>query len=338
MGPDLFIWILTGKCNLSCPHCYAKRFRGEEEMGIDEALRLVESLGRAGVGHVGLTGGEVFLYPGWDRLVEALKREGLSTSIVTNGFPLMDEGVLKRIEGVFIFLSLDGASPETHEFLRGFGTWDIVMKAMENLKKREISFATITAINSRNYREAPEIVRMVKGRGGAGACFIPVMGYELSPSPEEMVYMIREVDRVAEEEKFRVSFWCTPFARYLIRSKFSHAGSCRVSEDMDISPSGNILLCDVLDEVLGNIRGRDVIEAWREAENHPLMRALSNPELGEPCRSCPISKICRGGCFARAKLKGDIFSPDPLCPRVSGYKESSPSSPSSPPPSHPHNL
>jgi pyrroloquinoline quinone biosynthesis protein E len=89
---------------------------------------------------------------------------------------------------------------------------------------------------------------------------------------------------------------------------------------MDICVNGDALLCDVLDIVITNVRERNVADAWIEYESHPLVRTLSSPKLKEPCIDCPIKSKCLGGCYARAQLiLGDLYGPDPLCPRVESF-------------------
>jgi radical SAM protein with 4Fe4S-binding SPASM domain len=36
----------------------------------------------------------------------------------------------------------------------------------------------------------------------------------------------------------------------------------------------------------------------------------------EPCASCPVRAVCRGGCRVVAEHLGDVNAPDPECPRV----------------------
>ena len=88
---------------------------------------------------------------------------------------------------------------------------------------------------------------------------------------------------------------------------------------MDIDPAGRILLCDVLDAVVSNLRGRGLLSAWQEQRRSPEVRRLVSPKLAPVCAACPLARRCRGGCYARAQLlSGDLYAPDPLCPRVAG--------------------
>jgi radical SAM protein with 4Fe4S-binding SPASM domain len=45
--------------------------------------------------------------------------------------------------------------------------------------------------------------------------------------------------------------------------------------------------------------------------------------LIEPCRSCPLSSICRGGCQVVSRHEAGSFAPDPECPRVLAHRAAS---------------
>lgn len=323
-GPETIIWLITARCNLSCSHCYAAKFIGSEELDRETALRLVYSAAAAGVKHLGLSGGEVFMRPDALGILELAASLGMTTSVVSNGLPLKGE-TLQRLAryGTYIFLSLDGATQETHERVRGKGMWERTLQAASRLKRAGVPFSTIMAVSKENASEVAEFIELTRELGAWGACIIPVMATgrataEMTLSPAEMLQVLKEADRMASHLSFPVSLWCLPFAGLVSHSGYVLSHSCRRSRTMDIDPAGNVLLCDVLDTKLTNVKDREIIEVWQEQESHPLVRALGHPELREPCLDCPLRRKCQGGCFARAYINGDLYAPDPLCPRAAG--------------------
>ncbi|MBC7104606.1 MAG: heme d1 biosynthesis radical SAM protein NirJ, partial [Firmicutes bacterium] len=53
-GPRTLIWLLTARCNLRCPWCYAARFaEWGAELGTAEALGLIREAAAAGVRYIG---------------------------------------------------------------------------------------------------------------------------------------------------------------------------------------------------------------------------------------------------------------------------------------------
>jgi len=325
-GPRTIIWLLTARCNLKCPWCYAARFsKWGAELGTAEALRLINEAAAAGVEYLGLSGGEVLLRPDLPQLVRAASASGMSVGLVTNGTLLTEELVAELVAcRVRVFLSIDGVCRETHEAIRGPGTWEKVLAAARLMTRRGLGFWAVLAVGRTNHREAPVFVGLARELGARGACFIPVMPAGRATSEavlgaREMVAVLEGVETAAEELGFPVSLWCVPFAGLVTRSRRVRFFACRSAEaEMDLAPDGEVLLCDVLDISLGHVRG-GLLPAWEEQQKNKVVRALACPPRSEPCAGCPERNRCRGGCFARAFLAtGDLYAPDPLCPRVAG--------------------
>ena len=322
-GPRSIIWLVTSRCNLSCRHCYATRFPRKGELSEGEALDLIDQAAELGVRHIGFTGGEVFVRPDALRLMERAHQHGISTTVVTNSSFLSDEVLEKLFEyQVWVFLSLDGARPETHEKVRGPGTWEPVLAAARRMSKLGMRFSTIMAVNRLNVGEVAEQLSLARELGAAVGCLIPVMPSgrarkELAPGPREIITALEQAEREARPD-FPLSLWCLPFAGLVTNSRNIFFSSCRRAEEVDLSPQGEVLLCDVLDISLGNVK-EGLALAWRKQEENELTRRLSQPKFSPPCAECELREICLGGCFARAKLlKDDLFAPDPLCPRAAG--------------------
>ena len=175
-GPRVVIWLLTSRCNLACAHCYTARFSREKELNEEQALQLVESMAASGVRHIGFTGGEVFIRRDALRIIKRAFELGISTSVVTNGSLLTDE-VAKQLADseVLTFLSIDGARKQTHERIRGTGSWSFVTAAVEKLRKFSVRFSTIMAVSKLNYDEVSSYLSLAQKTGASAGCLIPVM-------------------------------------------------------------------------------------------------------------------------------------------------------------------
>ncbi len=319
------IWLVTGRCNLSCSHCYAERFQGQDELSPIEAASLVEDAARAGVQHLGLVGGEPLLRPDLLRLVQQARSLNMSVSMVTNGSRITAAvaGELAASE-VVVVVSLDGARPGTHDRRRGAGSHQQALSALGHLKQEEVNFRTVTALDSGNYREVGECLTLSQTLGSEAACLIPVMPSGRAEqdgllSAAQMILVLEAAERCTLDLGLQVQLWCTPFAPLVTSAPEVSTYPCRGADSMDIDPSGRVLLCDVLDTKVSHIRDKGVRGAWREQRRSTLVRSLTGPSITPVCTSCSLSKSCRGGCFARAQLlSDDLNAPDPLCPRVAG--------------------
>jgi len=319
---ECVIWLFTGACNLSCEHCYAYRFRGAAELSLREKLRLAKEAGELGVEYVNLSGGEPLAHPHLAPILEALHECGVEKSVVTNA-TLVNDRVLELLSRTetYPIVSLDGPR-EVHERVRGPGTYEAAIRGLKLLLERVGAASVVAAVSKLNHGRVHEVADIAADAGVDGVALIPVMpagrARETGVSVEAGEYLgavLRAAER-ARERGIRLSLWCTPWAPILrlgLRSWF-----CRVANVIDIAPSGDTLLCDVLDFTTSSVRGKSLSEAYREALNHPLIKLVAQPpRLPEPCASCPLAGSCRGGCFARAFLvKGDFNAGDPLCPKV----------------------
>ena len=96
--PNYLSFAGTYQCNLTCPHCCVP-IEWPERLEIQPALRFLEDARRYGIGILGFTGGEPFLYP---EFLVALCRRGAKLGfrfdkIVTNGVWFKDPGRLKAV-------------------------------------------------------------------------------------------------------------------------------------------------------------------------------------------------------------------------------------------------
>ena len=93
--PNYLSFAGTYQCNLTCPHCCVP-IEWPDRLDIDVALRFLEEAHRYGIGILGFTGGEPFLYP---EFLGAVTRRAAKLGfgfdkIVTNGVWFRDEQTL----------------------------------------------------------------------------------------------------------------------------------------------------------------------------------------------------------------------------------------------------
>ena len=330
---DAVIWIITGACNLDCLHCYAYRWRGVRELSLDEKLRIAREIGECGIDYVNISGGEPLITMHTRRVIDVLRDYGVEVTMVSNGTLVNDEWArfLARRE-VHVFVSVDGPR-EVHELHRGRGSFDATMRGVARLREAGASYSFVMAVSRLNWRYTPDFVELAVKEGADKPILIPVMPF--GKALENNIYIgareyneavIRAAERAAELG-VKLHLWCSPFAYISIPPRLHPhvvVGFCRSAPVVDIDPQGNILLCDVLDIVIGSVVGKSLRDAIREAENHPLAREIfAPPRLPEACSTCPLRYSCMGGCFARAlALRGGLNNGDPLCPRIAGLSAS----------------
>lgn len=109
---------LTGICNYSCEHCFA-RCLSHKCLTPAQWEPIVDHLKRIGVTKINFAGGEPVLYPHLRELAAMIKSKGFTTSIVSNG-SLMNEEWFNEMDGLIDWVGLSVDSPsEEDEILIG---------------------------------------------------------------------------------------------------------------------------------------------------------------------------------------------------------------------------
>jgi MoaA/NifB/PqqE/SkfB family radical SAM enzyme len=155
--------VITRRCNLSCGYCNESD-RVSPPVPIERLKRQVEKLSELGTFSLTLTGGEPLLHPDIFDLIRYSKKHILRVEILTNGFLLTKEKILKlnslSLDGLQI--SIDGANPNK-----------TTVKVLKHLKdklillKRCAAFAVnINAvIGSTDPEEALEVIDLANELG-----------------------------------------------------------------------------------------------------------------------------------------------------------------------------
>ena len=173
------LWFqVTGTlCNLRCAHCFISCAPDNESFGslsYEEVERRLEESVSLGVREYYFTGGEPFLHP---RIVDILELS-LSygpTTVLTNGTllkarnvePLAAAAAASRWSLEFR-LSIDGFDVETHDALRGDGTFERAMAGLEVLLANGF-LPIVTVVQTGDSGTEPEVyarfVAMLRARG-----------------------------------------------------------------------------------------------------------------------------------------------------------------------------
>lgn len=107
-------WMLTGKCNYNCQHCYnaADNAKGQCEFNLKEAYKLIEEAAACGVNSISLTGGDPVIHIYFTEILRKIYEQGMFVDeINTNGFFITKDMLvqMKRFKCVpLIRISFDG--------------------------------------------------------------------------------------------------------------------------------------------------------------------------------------------------------------------------------------
>ncbi|MCD8020789.1 MAG: radical SAM protein [Clostridiales bacterium] len=158
---------LSPLCNMDCRMCYVRMTKEEMEATggrpctVAEWVALAKEAQEKGMLLLLLTGGEPFLWPGFQELYAELKKLGLVISINSNGTLINEETVrwLKEDPPTRINVTLYGASDETYARLCGNPHgFTQTTNAIRLLREAGISVKLNCSVTPYNTMDVPEII------------------------------------------------------------------------------------------------------------------------------------------------------------------------------------
>lgn len=249
---------VTAKCNMACPKCYAETFVGKAPLSTADLIDALEQFYDLGVFHYVLQGGEAIMAP--DRLETILRHchaDETYINVVSNGWGVTPTKVrwLKELKVDKIAFSLDSGRREEHDAGRMEGSFDWVMRAIDNVLDAGLltSISTVVthqSLHSEGFRMALDFARRREIRMDVQIAE-PVGKWdgqrEFLITPDDAAY-IKELQRTMGH---------LPNGQTMInRDIFSgdHDHCPAGTEFMGLSADGELLPCNFLQYSLGNVR------------------------------------------------------------------------------------
>ncbi len=318
-APVNITWEITHQCNLNCIHCLSSSSTASPgELNLDECLSTVDQLAALKIFEINFGGGEPLLIKHFIPLLRYIHEKGIVTCISTNGTALTDEAIACFTDNplVNVQVSLDGATPEVNDRIRGQGTFHRIIRGMELLAGKNISLSINTVVTSLNFTQLSQLKKLAGSYGAR----LRVSRFRPSGRARESWEMLR----LNAAQLRDLSDWLGDDPSILTGDSFfsiSQDGRRQLGLDMCgackmtccIDPCGLVYPCAFMQEKEfcgGNLRETAFKDIWDNSEVFNYFRHL------EPaaCRECPRFSKCRGGCPAVAYfVSRDLNSADPEC-------------------------
>ena len=319
-APITVTWEITTKCNLSCIHCLSSSGVKLKELSTTECFNLVDQLAELKVFRINFGGGEPFIRDDFMQLLDYANSKGIITCVSTNG-TMLDEKLVDSFkkwgeDNFFIQVSLDGASKESNDRIRGKGTFEQIERVVKLLSNAQMEFTINTVLTSINYGELMDLYRFAKtNKAKLRVSRLRPSGKgkenwsELSLSREQMENFpkfLHAHDDVLTGDSF---FFLTSASRQSLGLNMCGAAKLTCS----IAPDGKIYPCPFLQEPefeAGDIRNETFSNIWNNSSILDLFRHRNV----DACRSCYRLDSCHGGCPAVGYyMSKSLNEPDPEC-------------------------
>jgi len=322
-APICLTWELTYACNLQCVHCLSSSGqRDERELSTEEAKKILDDLRDLQVFYINIGGGEPMVRRDFFELLEYSVANGIGVKFSTNG-AFIDEEKARRLAAMDyldIQISLDGVDAATNDAVRGEGSYDMAIRAMENLKAANFGQFKISVVVTRHnvsqldqfkaladhYGAQLRITRLRPAGRGADTW------HELHPTngQQREIYnwLLKHGENVLTGDSF---FHLNALGESLPGLNMCGAGRVVCL----IDPIGDVYACPFVihDEFkAGNVRDEGgFAKVWKQSD---LFLSLREPQSAGACASCGAFDACQGGCMAAKFFTGlPLDGPDPEC-------------------------
>ncbi len=326
--PGIF-WEITAACNLRCRHCVVSAgSKMAEELSTRRCLTLAEEMAHFGVKNIAFSGGEPFIHPDFQKIVEHVKALGLEVQVATNGTLIKDRQAswLNDIQAG-VQVSLDGSTSEIHDHLRpGNMAFDSTIAGIKALVKTGLKITVGTVLSSVNKDDIGNIIRLAEKMGVANFRLIPFVPkgrgehfahLEVPPKEvKELTFKLKQLRKNTiinitdlEFEDMTGGNGCIDY------SAENQSLGCSGAVDYGtITPSGELLPCHFFHGVRADrLVDKPFDVVWCRSRFLNYFRQLRVGDLHGACRRCESIQECRGGCRAVNFAKGDLFGPNLSC-------------------------
>lgn len=283
-------------------------------------------------------------------LAEYAINKGMRVSMVPSATDNVTKEKMREIKEAGLSrwgFSLDGPTPEIHDFFRGTpGSYDLTIEKIKYLNELDMPLQINTVISRYNYDHLEEMAKLVgdlkavmwyifllvpTGRGQEKDCISPAEHekvfrwlYELSKkAPYDIkVTAAQHYRRVVLQQKMRDHLVAKGEIHYedSITTDFAslHDGLKRAPKGVNdgngfifVSHIGDVMPSGLLPIVVGNVRDTPLAEIYRES---PVLKELRQPDHYKgKCGVCEYNKVCGGSRSRAYAVTGDYMESEPYC-------------------------
>jgi len=306
---------VTQRCAAGCEGCYLDATPDGAEPPRAQLERTLDDLARRGVFTVAFGGGEPTLRDDLGDLADYARARGLTPVVTTSGLGLGPAKLARLERFAQVNVSYDGPA-EAYEAVRGFDGASAAERAIEALAARGVNVGVNVVLTRATFDRLHATLARARA---LGACEAQLLRYKPAGRAVSLDYRAK---RLTLEQAKRLG----PLLREIVglRVRIDCALVPFLSADPDLAARPEDL---AQWGIFGCEAGAALSATTVDGAPLPcsFARGLDAASFGafvahppEPCASCTLRPVCRGGCKVVAQHLTGTFVPDPECPRVRG--------------------
>jgi radical SAM protein with 4Fe4S-binding SPASM domain len=331
---------VTARCGAGCEGCYIDARADGHEPSRDALEAALDGLAEAGVFTVAFGGGEPTTRDDLDLLADAARARGITPVLTTSGLGLSDARVEKLRGFAQVNVSYDG-SGETYARVRGFDGAEAAEHAIERLARAGVPVGVNVVLTRDTFPRLPETLarafalgareaQLLRYKPAGRAATLDYLAHRLSPGQASALgSTLRALAHdLCSTGAFHIRIDCAlvPFlsadddlardpalvARFGVMGCEAGGALAAVTVDGRVAPCSFARSTDLAaTDLAAGHRSDPELGRWRSYVDAPP----------EPCASCSLMAVCKGGCKVVASFVVGAHGPDPECPRVIAFRK-----------------
>lgn len=316
-----FAWVAyTNKCNLGCKHCQRELLRLQGLMKLREMSDYVfHKLEREVLPHLeriqlgGNNFGEQLLSSNWDSFFTEISKFETSISVVCNATLLNPDRIKMMVDsGVEFNFSLEGASKDSYEKVRGFGferflsiVRETCRQKNERLASRARANLAFTAFRD-NVCEIPELLTMAAQLGVDRVTITHFVPWQESQRYQSLIYhkklanqMLKKAQELGDElgllvdvpGPFHMNSDSSGTREIESNSNKSYTLCYHPWRSVSINEIGDVMPCCATSVVMGDLRKASFDEIWNGRKYRKLRETVNSPKPLSFCKNCALRNI-----------------------------------------------
>ena len=314
---------------MNCIHCGSSAgTKRNQELSASQWMSVCDQLAELSCRQVTLMGGEPLVRDDWYDIAQHVKHRGMKLTIMSNGF-LITKTIINQLlslEPYVVAISLDGATAQTHDSIRGIsGSFERCLETLRLLRDAGLPTTVVTTVHKRNVQDLRQMRQHLLNKGIAWQI---QMGNPFGRFPKELSLSLEEFYAVAMfiastkrnyslKELPVTGAHCMGYHSSVLPNlmvgswKGCYAGMNVLGIQSDGGIKGCLSLPDAFIE--GNVLSNRISEIWEEPHAFSYTRDFQHTALVHYCKECRHGDTCKGGCLSGSISFTGLMHGNPYC-------------------------
>jgi radical SAM protein with 4Fe4S-binding SPASM domain len=331
---------VTSRCAAGCEGCYLDARANGEHVPREEIITALDAMRAAGVFTVAFGGGEPTSREDLGELAELARARDVTPVLTTSGLGLTPAKIERLRAFAQVNVSYDGPG-EDYERVRGFNGARAAESAIAALSAAGIRVGVNVVLTRHTFDRFEQTLERAHS---LGACEGQLLRYKPAGRAANLDYLARRLSAeqaaslgprlrawsAAHGDHFRVRIDCAMvpylsadpeiYADPAALARFGVFGCEAGSSLAAVRTDGRVAPCSFA--APSQLRANDLAEGYAGDPTLTSFRSYADAPP-EPCASCALRPVCKGGCKVVASHLGGAMGPDPECPRVRAHAAAS---------------